>query len=132
MSILHTAVFYYGPAIFIAAGIFIISSISNPSVPDLGFDWQDKIYHSLAYFVFGLSLIRAVFHYKKNYDFALRISIIFGILYGITDEIHQAFVPGRNSSIGDMAANALGVLLAAAVAVFCKRKAPDTFKIFFN
>ena len=131
MSI-RSAIFYYGPAVLIAAGIFIFSSISDPSVPDLGFSWQDKIYHSLAYFVFGLSLIRAVFHYKKNYDFTLRISIFFGILYGIADEIHQAFVPGRNSSIGDMAANALGVLLAAAFALFYKRKAPDTFYKFFN
>jgi len=38
-------------------------------------------------------------------------SIILGVLYGLTDEIHQYFVPGRTSSLADLGADALGILL---------------------
>ena len=34
-------------------------------------------------------------------------------LYGISDEIHQSFVPGRDPSIGDLFADCAGGLLVA-------------------
>ncbi len=37
-------------------------------------------------------------------------------LYGISDEWHQSFVPGRDSSIGDWLADTAGALLLAS---FC-------------
>lgn len=37
------------------------------------------------------------------------------ILYGALDEFHQRFVPGRDSSLVDLAADAVGVLLAVSV-----------------
>ncbi len=131
MSFMRAAL-YYGPAIAIGSGIFIFSSISNPTVPDLGFSWQDKVYHSLAYFIFGLTLMRAFYNCKKIRDSALQVTVFFGIFYGITDEIHQAFVPGRNACIGDVAANALGVFLAAACVLLLKQKKPDIFNKIFQ
>jgi VanZ family protein len=34
-------------------------------------------------------------------------------LYGITDEIHQYYVPGRVASIGDIAADCIGAFLGS-------------------
>jgi hypothetical protein len=49
--------------------------------------------------------------------FSLDLSIyilvmIFGIAYGISDEIHQTFVPDRTASIADVLADAAGLFLA--------------------
>ena len=56
------------------------------------------------------------------------VFIITGIsvLYGITDELHQYFVPGRDCSIFDLTADAIGgfsgALIARGVAgIVCKK-----------
>jgi len=36
--------------------------------------------------------------------------MLFGILYAITDEIHQLFVPGRTSSPLDVGIDSLGIV----------------------
>ncbi len=38
-------------------------------------------------------------------------------LYAVTDELHQAFVPGRTPSVGDWVADAMGAALGAVVAL---------------
>jgi VanZ family protein len=62
-------------------------------------------------------------------------AIIFASLYGVSDEIHQVFVPGRSSDIADAAADAFGAcagavagLLVAALAAWSagRRNAPVT------
>jgi VanZ family protein len=37
--------------------------------------------------------------------------ILVGVLYGVTDEFHQAFVPGRSVSVFDWIADVVGVLM---------------------
>jgi VanZ family protein len=44
---------------------------------------------------------------------AIWITIILGTLYGLGDEWHQAFVPGREASLWDALFDSLGVLTAA-------------------
>ena len=41
------------------------------------------------------------------------LAIMLTTLWGITDEIHQAYVPGRNSDVQDVLADALGAVLGA-------------------
>lgn len=38
--------------------------------------------------------------------------MLIGAIYGLSDEWHQSFVPGRDCSVYDVAADALGVLSA--------------------
>jgi VanZ family protein len=40
------------------------------------------------------------------------LSIIFCLLYGVSDEFHQSFIPGRFPSIADIAADVIGAALA--------------------
>ncbi len=37
-------------------------------------------------------------------------SLIIGILYAISDEIHQLFVPGRSGKVTDVIIDSLGIL----------------------
>jgi glycopeptide antibiotics resistance protein len=108
---------YQLPAILWIMAIFIESSIPDISVPSLGFSAQDKVYHLLLYLPLGFLLIRA-FYFAKNHFIqrhAILMAILVGILYGISDEIHQYFVPGRTCDIFDACADVVGILTAAAI-----------------
>ena len=78
---------------------------------------SDKIAHVCLYFplafLFYLSLNRSGI---KRY--VLLATVILTVFYGFTDEFHQSFVPGRDSSIGDALADFVGVLLGGFGASF--------------
>jgi VanZ family protein len=46
-------------------------------------------------------------------DLALPIAVGVALLYGISDEVHQAFVAARTASIADFGLDALGISVAA-------------------
>ena len=74
----------------------------------------DKIQHMVLYFGFGVLLYLTFFNSEK-YSFkkyAAIFAIVVGILYGITDEYHQSFVPGRVASTADIFANGIGLTIA--------------------
>ena len=81
-------------------------------VPEL-FPGQDKIFH---FFEFGFLSLLFFFSIKKTFlGVSLKllavITILFTAFYGISDEIHQYFVPGRESSIGDALADLFGAII---------------------
>ena len=90
------------PVVGWAALIFALSS-----VPDLGTGlggWDlalRKIAHALEYAVLGALLVRATA--RAGLAFAL------GAAYALSDEVHQAFVPGRVGSPLDFVIDAIGV-----------------------
>ncbi len=104
---------YQFPAVFWTLLIFILSSIPNVPAPDLGFDLQDKVEHFLFYGIYGFFLAQAAFRQnalpriRQSYP---RFAAGFGILYGLSDEIHQYFVPGREMDFWDFVADACGVV----------------------
>ena len=70
----------------------------------------DKVIHFIEYgtlsFLFFFSLRKSIPAFKiKSADV---LAIMFSGLYGVSDEVHQYYVPGREFSIGDMAANLIG------------------------
>jgi hypothetical protein len=90
------------PVLAWAALIFALSSI-----PDLGTGlggWDlalRKLAHAAEYAVLGALLVRAT----GRGGLALAV----GTLYAVSDELHQALVPGRMGSPVDVAIDALGV-----------------------
>lgn len=92
------------PAAAWAAAIFLVSS--RPSVAIPGFWSADKLLHFGAYALLGL----LVSYGSDRSGMAPRWAVAIGCLYGASDEIHQAFVPGRSADPADWAADALGVL----------------------
>ncbi len=44
------------------------------------------------------------------------------VAFGVTDEVHQSFVPGRNADLMDLVADALGASLGAVVAALWGRR----------
>lgn len=95
--------------------IFGLSSI--PRVPVIKSPISlDKLVHIGLFFVMCWLGSRA-FYYQSRYGWLKRSPLlgafIFTILYGILDEVHQIYVPGRTSDVNDVLADVTGALLFA-------------------
>ena len=113
---LGSAVFYWLLTLSYMGIIFYLSSQHNLHLPKLPRNF-DKVVHMCAYiplaYLFYLSLKKSG---MNKYIFVL--AVIFASIYGITDEFHQVIVPGRDASIGDLLADALGAFLGSLTARF--------------
>jgi VanZ family protein len=93
------------------AVIFALSSQSNP-LPDARLSFSA---HGIAYAILGALLVRALW----GRDGSLRtiaIAVVCASLYGASDEVHQAFVPGRVPDVLDWSTDTIGALLGAVAA----------------
>lgn len=79
--------------------------------PLIGFD---KLAHIIAYAILGGAFLYGLHPFGRtwNRSVAATIVILFCLLYGISDEYHQSFIPGRFVSGWDVVADCLGGLLA--------------------
>lgn len=113
------------PAPLIALALFILSSQSTLPLPPTPLIGVDKIAHFIAYgaLAFAIALMFPLHWWKKPLKTAL-IAITIASFYGITDEIHQSFVPERDTSIADWVADTLGALCGTAFyyVVFVKKR----------
>jgi VanZ family protein len=66
----------------------------------------------LAYAVLGILFYRAyqTLWIKKHWRMLVSLSILSASLYGLSDEIHQYFVPFRDADLLDVVANILGAI----------------------
>ncbi|MDR1903727.1 MAG: VanZ family protein [Treponema sp.] len=107
------------PAILIIAGIWFLSSQSILPQPKdiLGFD---KVQHLIVYAALSMSLGLWFSENQWKNKGRTTILLLFGIasVYGIVDEVHQYFVPGRDCNVWDWAADVLGAILGALGAAF--------------
>ncbi|OGU12689.1 MAG: hypothetical protein A2X61_11700 [Ignavibacteria bacterium GWB2_35_12] len=94
--------------------ILFFSHQSRPPFIDLGFEWNDKLLHMLAYFVYGSSLIFFLLGNFENIRIknAIIYILLFGAVFGVTDEIHQSLIPGRDAEIFDWLADCIGISLS--------------------
>jgi VanZ family protein len=106
------------PAILWASIIFIVSSIPGTKLPSFALELNDKVIHCSIFFLLGVLVYRALEPKIKPHSFDWRrliISISAVILYGISDEIHQGFVPGRSVDYRDALADSLGGAFSALI-----------------
>jgi len=96
------------PALLWAGTIFFLSSRSRLPEPPGLLGW-DKLQHCLGYGVGGFLIARAV----GVRGCGTLLAVVLGSLYGASDELHQWFVPGRNSDVLDWVADTLGVAIGA-------------------
>ena len=99
-------------AVFWMAVIFCLSSISDLPSPSL-FSAQDKLAHILVFGVLGFLFSRSFRPHDEDSLFTRVLLVTLMVaLYGGLDELHQMFVPGREASLGDVAADTAGGFLA--------------------
>jgi VanZ family protein len=107
----------WGPVVLQMILIFGASSMSDPG--PLPGNISDKSGHFIGYALLAILLLRALAQ-GQIAGVTLRtalLAIVFSSLYGVTDEIHQALVPGRTPDVLDALADALGSTAGVAVGV---------------
>lgn len=108
---------FYAPPVLYAGLIFILSSIPQVTLPDLGFDYFDKVLHAGEYAVFAFLTIRALSPNKYGSALFPVLAAAFALSagYGGLDEYHQSFVPGRLADFADFIFDLLGTMIGLAV-----------------
>ena len=113
MSQEYSFVKYRLPAFVWSIAIFGLSAI--PGISSLHIPLRaDKFIHGAIYFILCLLVWRAFF-YQSRCPFLRRWAIgaafLYTIAYGILDEFHQVYVPGRTPDPMDVVADGTGALL---------------------
>ena len=70
-----------------------------------------KIAHFSIYTLVGLLLMGLLSTYNIKENWRIILSVLSGMMYAISDEIHQSFTPGRSPKITDIYIDTLGVIL---------------------
>jgi len=122
------------PVIVFCMLIFIQSSRPFPDlIPE--FPLIDKFLHFAAWALLGFLFFRA---YNGNFSLSHRknlliwVSFLSAALYGVSDEIHQHYVPSRSSDPLDLLADIAGSFSGAIVGAWLYgffRKQPVTFDL---
>lgn len=105
------------------SAIYYVSSIPGHELGStVAARFPDKVMHALGFA--GLCL---TFYLACTISFGMTskaagwTSFGLSVAYGIADEIHQGFVPGRDPSVGDVIADAVGAALAVAAISISRR-----------
>jgi VanZ family protein len=96
-----------------AALIFVVSAI--PSAGSAGdVELRGAVLH-IAEFAVLAALLRQA-------GVSWRWCLLATVLYGLSDELHQAVVPGRDASVPDLLFDAAGALIGASLPVLRSRR----------
>jgi len=114
VSVLTRILNLWGPVALYAAVIFYTSSQPDIALPAV---FEGQAIHPIEYTVLGILIVRALAG-----GLPARIALSTALLgvalttaYGLTDEFHQMFVPGRYADWNDIVADAIGGAIGATV-----------------
>lgn len=97
--------------VLIAILIFFVSSLEFAPGGYAGSNFKSMAYHVSVFFFFAFFLTMALARGKSGR--AIVLAIVLAVIYGISDELHQFFVPGRAMSLSDIFLDSIGVIFAA-------------------
>lgn len=98
--------------------IFYLSSISDlPYVSKLAeLDPRKFSLHIIEYGVFSVLLYIAISNTRFIYKWAFALTVIVGLIFGISDELYQSLIPGRRFNPLDILSDEIGIILGAIIA----------------
>jgi VanZ family protein len=101
--------------LLLAIEIFYVSSIKSlPQAPVQGINFA-VVYHIIVFFLLTFFLFIVIKGDSKFKTKHLLGVLIIVLIYAISDEIHQLFVPSRSSTINDVLIDLIGILLATLI-----------------
>jgi VanZ family protein len=86
--------------------IFNLSAVPGETINEAGLG--DDALHIVGHFAMYFGLCIALYLATGN----ILASVLLAVLFGVTDEYHQSFTPGRSSSIKDIVVNSSAALTA--------------------
>jgi VanZ family protein len=115
-DVVGQVLWYWAPLALYAGTIFYLSDQPHPQdkLPSFLFEEvSDKVLHAVEYGILALLCYRA-FRWAAGPAVARQavlLAIVTASAYGITDEMHQAFVPFRESGWQDWLADTIGAAI---------------------
>ena len=110
---------YWLPPFLYAALIFFLSSVPGRKYP-YPFLSVDKLAHVVEYAILGYLVARAFGYGLHERKILFVRSVTVCVLYGISDELHQWFVPNRVVSVIDILADIFGSFLG--IGIYIKQR----------
>ncbi len=110
----------WGPALLIMVIIFFFSATPANELPNFGGadTLIKKLGHASGYALLGLVYARGLNIKSQR---GVLLSWLLTILYALSDEFHQSFVAGRNSTLVDVGIDAAGSFVALALLIASSR-----------
>lgn len=91
--------------------IFFLSTLPESATPGRGI-LPDKVCHAGEYFILAFLILFALQRTTQaRFSASFWITLAWGAVYGLSDEIHQLYVPTRQFEVGDLIADVCGVMV---------------------
>jgi VanZ family protein len=114
---------FWLPVIGYCTLIFVQSSFPTP--PQLpSFAFSDKLLHLGGYGLLALLFCRAFNsceRWRNRWFVLFLLAVVAATVYGVSDEWHQSFVPGRCSDVADAAADFAGSMIGSGCFLYYRR-----------
>jgi hypothetical protein len=105
------------PMFVVMGTIFFLSGIPGDRLPLPNIEGIDKFAHIAAYGILAITVFHAFGPRirRLNPRWLTATVILFCVLYGVSDEYHQSFVPGRTPSFFDLLADGFGAVIVCII-----------------
>jgi VanZ family protein len=117
---------FWIPVLIWALVIFWFSSKTQPETSTVY--WQEfaikKTAHMVVYGILAILLFRAFRNYGANAKQAALYAILWSFVYGVSDEFHQSFTPGREPRFRDVIFDTIGATITTVTLWKLLPKAP--------
>lgn len=110
------------PAVVVCLIIFGLSSIHGDTIKAAGYGHES--YNIRAHLILYGALYVAFYKATKSY----LLSFVMAFFYGVSDEFHQTFVPGRAWQSFDLIIDSLGAFISAFLLWSLKSHLPTKLK----
>ena len=121
---------YWAPPILWAFVIFSVSAFPTGRASQI--QWKDfivkKSAHVIEYAVFAALIYRALRSTGVKRENAGIYAIFIALLYGVTDEFHQSYTPGREPRVRDVVFDTIGAIASIYSIWNLLPKAPERLK----
>ena len=115
---------YWIPSLLYAAAIVWLSHQSRPPGTGIG---PDYLLHAIEYGGLALTLLWGWTRGLKSIPSPANLAALWAgtVIFAVSDEVHQGFIPDRHASLQDVLADAVGaglVLIVSFYLLSCKGK----------
>jgi len=107
-------------AITYTVALATICLVKNDGLPYFGTNYEDKIYHLIAYAILCFLWYKVLNSEKIKH--AITIALVISIIYGTIIEVLQGqLTTTRDASIGDIVANIVGAVIISLILTIRKK-----------